>query len=409
MITYQEAIEILGSVATTLSSETLPIGNTISRILSKDILSPEMLPPFNNSAMDGFTFRQEDLDSLSSTPRLKVLGTIAAGDQIKQSVLTGYLEAWEIMTGAPVPEDCNTVIRIEDTKRDGHYVEFLKPCKKNQNLRLSGEDFKTGDWVAKSGTRLYPEHVMAFAALGIDSVPVFRKPSVKVLSTGAELSSHTDSNIGNIRNSTGPYLTSELTCLNTNASFLGAIKDEPKHFMDLIRAQVEEGVDVIISTGAVSMGKYDFVASALHDLGAKIHFHKVAIRPGKPLLFATLGKTAFFGVPGNPVSSVVTLRFFIEPYLRRLQNLPPEKSIKTILENEIQKPDGLRCFFKAKTNFAMNPMTCEVSKGQESFKTASLLDANSWAILPEAGSVFSKGTEIEVFPMHSWSQKEVLI
>lgn len=406
MIQYDEAFSIIRSSAKTLSMETVPFQKTLGRILASDLKSKEMLPPFSNSAMDGFAYRLSDLSRTNSPHQLKILGTIAAGDSIGQKSTTGNNETWEIMTGAQVPCDCDAVIKVEDTRKEGDGVEFLKVGKVGENIRSAGEDFQIGDIVTKSGTRIFPEHLMAFAALGIQDVPVFRQPTVSVLSTGAELANVPALNSGQIRNSTGPYLTAELSRLGTTPTFLGAIADDPKLFLDVIKEQVDKGVDAILSTGAVSMGKYDFVATALRDLGAEILFHKVAIRPGKPLLFAKIGKTAFFGVPGNPISSAVALRFFTEPFLRQLQGLASERGVKVVLENPIKKPEGLRCFFKARTHFENGHRTVEIIKGQESFRISPFLNANSWAVLPEEGKELDQGTEIEVYPLHSWAQKE---
>lgn len=410
MISWGEAIRILRSSATPLSGEWCSLGNAEGRISFEEILSPKSLPEFNNSSMDGFGYRWKDIEGMSPPLKMKVLGTLAAGDGLPQRV-TEPMGAWEIMTGAIVPNDCDSVIRVEDVElnlRNAGFVEFLKSGKFRDNLRMAGADYSVNDEVLGAGIRILPEHLMALSALGISQVNVFRRPKVAFLSTGSELSSEDIIPAGKIRNSTAPYLSSELKRLGCEVSSLGTVKDNLEEFKKKIETQVQAGIDIIISTGAVSMGKHDFVPQALKELGAEILFHKVAIRPGKPLLFAKLGRTAFFGVPGNPISTVVALRFFVEPYLRTLQNLRNEEPQKMKLMVPVKKPQGLKGFFKS-NSLAQGPERfVRVLDGQESFRIKSLLEANSWTVLPEHVSELSLGAEVDVYPMHSWNSKEVL-
>ncbi len=409
MIRFPEAIRQIISTASPAPEEQIACDRSLGRVLSSKVLSPEALPPFTNSAMDGFAVSSRQLESQSGPFRMRVKDIIAAGDAIRERGETGPNECWEIMTGAVVPNDCDAVIKVEEITREGDTIQFSRVVRSGENIRKSGEDFQIGKEVSDSGTRVYPEHLMSFAALGIHSVSVCRKPTVAVVSTGSELATDAGPGTGKIRNSTAPYLLSELNALGIDAKFLGVIEDDPNVFLSLMETELAKNVDVILSTGAVSMGRYDFVAPALRDLGAEILFHKVAIRPGKPLLFAKLGKTAFFGVPGNPVSTAVGLRFFVEPYLRSLQGLPSEQAYRAILENDTKKPLGLRCFFKAEVSQGQTLRTVKILSGQESFRVAPFLAANCWAILPEDGDRAVKGSEIDVYPIHSWSSKEGIL
>ena len=406
MILFSEAIRNITSSAAPVSEEQVACEGALGRVLSSKILSPEALPPFTNSAMDGFAVSSRHLESRSGPFRMRVNGILAAGDAMREHCETGPNECWEIMTGAVVPHDCDAVIKVEETTRQGDTVQFSRLVRAGENIRKSGEDFQIGKKVSDIGTRVNPEHLMSFAALGIHSVSAYRKPTVAVVSTGTELAESAGPGSGKIRNATAPYLLSELNALGVDVKFLGVIADDPKAFLSLIEIELARNVDVILSTGAVSMGRYDFVAPALRDLGAEILFHKVAIRPGKPLLFARLGKTAFFGVPGNPVSTVVGVRFFVEPYLRSLQGLPPEQPYRAILENDTKKPLGLRCFFKAEMSQRQTLRKVRILSGQESFRVAPFLASNCWAVLPEEGDSAMQGSEIDIYPLHSWSSKE---
>ncbi len=405
MIRYEKALNLILSHSSQLEAQNIPTSHSVGRILAKDIFSLKNIPSFANSAMDGFAYRHQEF-SYSKPIKFTVLGSLAAGDEIPHNQ-TAPMQTWEIMTGAPIPHDCDSVIKIEDTLREGAYVTFLKPGKLEDNIRKIGEDFTVGDLIAKKGTRLLPEHLMAMAALGISEVPVVKKPRVGVISTGAELSSNTEISSAKIRNSTAPYLLTELSLLGTEPAFLGTNADDPNSFLELIKEQAKENVDIIISTGAVSMGKHDFVATALRDLGAEIIFHKTAIRPGKPILLARIGKTTFFGIPGNPVSTAVGIRFFVEPYLREIQGLVQEKSTVMKLIGKAKKPEGIRCFFKARTSTKNSELQVEILSGQESFRIAPLLSANAWAFLPEEGKEIIEDSYIEVVPLHSWGIKEI--
>jgi len=408
MILYDEAIKRMLSNAPRPEVEEVSVSESLGRITACDILSCENIPSFSNSAMDGFAFRYPDNKILTPSEKFKVMGIIAAGDDITQLRSTGQNEAWEIMTGASMPPDCNTVIKVEDTCRRGEEVIFNQIPKFGTHVRKAGEDFAVGDSIIKQGTRIFPEHVMALAALGVQSISSVRRPKVGIISTGAELMSEGSLSPGKIRNSTAPFLTGELDLLGTEAKFLGSNSDDPKEFLKVLRGQVDKEVDIVISTGAVSMGKYDFVATALRDLGAEILFHKTAIRPGKPLLVARLGKTIFFGVPGNPVSTAVAIRFFVEPYLRAIQGARPELGTLFKLKSRIKKPEGLRCFFKAVSFIEDGNALVEILPGQESFKVSPLLTANSWAVLPEAGASLEAGEKVRVFGLHSWGTKEIV-
>jgi len=405
MILYKDAIHCVTSSASLLSSEKLKAESSLGRVLSQEIISPESLPPFANSAMDGFAISFEK--PLSLPFRKRVNGIIAAGDALNKH-RTATNECWEIMTGAPVPSDCDTVVKIEDVQRDGEWVEFSKSVLKGQHIRKAGEDILSGNKIISSGTRLLPEHIMAFAALGIKEVAVRCRPTVAVLSTGAELNDDSNTENGKIRNSTAPYLLNELTSLQLEKKFLGVVADDPKAFLKLMESELTNNTDVILSTGAVSMGRYDFIASALRELGAEILFHKVAIRPGKPLLFAKIGKTAFFGIPGNPISTVVGLRFFVEPYLRAIQGVEFEKPYRALLENPFNKPAGGGPRQVGQLSIQRTQRTVRILPEQESFRVAPLLTAQCWAVLPEEGNFVEAQSEIDIYPLHSYTQKELL-
>jgi molybdopterin molybdotransferase len=263
----------------------------------------------------------------------------------------------------------------------------------------------------KTGQVIELSHLMALATLGFSRVCVARMPNIALISTGRELVDPSSPRLqpGQIRNSTGLYLKKYFESLHHPITECGTVSDDPEDYLKRLTQALDSGAEVVISTGAVSMGKFDFVKPALEKLGAKIHFHKCAIRPGKPILFASgnwRGKTVFFfGVPGNPVSTAVGLRFFVRPFLDHMLGIQTgDGSVadgialrSARLINDFKKPEGLRCFFKAIERVSPNGETLvEALPGQASFMVSPLLKANSWVVFPESGSSAKAGSMVEV-------------
>ncbi|MBI2601809.1 MAG: molybdopterin molybdotransferase MoeA [Deltaproteobacteria bacterium] len=416
MISYGEAFEKIRGVALSKgegglggrgnrrSPKMLGLGDAIGKIVTDDLYARESLPSFDNSAMDGYAL-QSSLSS-GATPEapleFTVMGSVAAGDVLIEKPAAGNY-AVEIMTGAPLPEGhCfDAVVRVEDVllcEGSTHKMFIRHPVKPGANIRRKGEDFKEGQILIPSGRKLVPTDVLALASLGVSDVPV-RRLKVAVISTGKELVPHTQVTLepGMIRNSTGPYLMAALEQVGVEAKFYGTVHDEPDRFISLMTSLLEEGPDVIITTGAVSVGKYDFILKGLNDLQARIHFHKVAIRPGKPILFAEFEHgPVCFGLPGNPVSTAVGFRFFVLPYLQAMLGENLNAPWKARLTHDFQKPEGLRCFMKARWHPSPEGSELTIVPGQASFMVSSLLDANAWAILPEEGKQLRKGDVVEL-------------
>lgn len=409
MVSYVEALTLLKKVASgrNLGSETLPLLDCVNRVVAEDILSPEQVPSFDNSAMDGFAVKSAITQNASETHPLKfrVLGTVAAGD-VPLETSDSYA-TFEIMTGAPFPAGFDACIKIEDviaTKDSTGQIceiEIRTPAKLRQNMRLQGEDFKIGDGILKTGQTLHPESVLSLASLGITQVPVKRRPRIGLISTGRELVSMEEKiSPGKIRNSNAPFIQAALKARGFEVSILGTVPDDASQFIKIVESAISERYDLILSTGAVSVGKFDFVKEAYEKLGAEFYFQKVAIRPGKPLIFGQIPKgPLFLGFPGNPVSGAVALRFFLDPLLRAWLGQSQEKPVKAILRNDFKKPEGLRCFYKSQVSGARTTFESKILSGQNSFMVSPLLLTNAWAVLPENGNGISAGTEVEVYPL----------
>jgi molybdopterin molybdotransferase len=394
MISYAEAVALLMEAAHKtghLPVEDVPLSQALSRVAAGRLLSLESLPRFANSAMDGYALRSKDAPG-----RLSVSGTVCAGDKPPRALKPGT--ACEIMTGAALPPGADAVVPVEFAEKadDGRAV-LVAAAHAGDFVRQAGQDFEEGGIIAEAGTCLSAKHILALAALGAAKVPVRRRPRVAVLSTGRELvPAENNPKPGQIRDASGPYLLAALAEAGCEPAFHGIVRDDVPDFRRRIKKILSARPDVVLTTGAVSMGKHDFVTAEIQRLGARLLFHKTATRPGKPLLAARFERgPLFFGLPGNPIATVVGLRFFVLPFLRERLEMPPEQPLKARLSVDVEKPDGLRCFFKAR----LEGQKARVLQGQGSFQIHSLLGADAWAVLPETGSRCRAGTLIDVFPL----------
>lgn len=422
MIQFSEAQNLIFKLARQfiLETETIPLEEADGRVVSEDIFSPEFVPSFDNSAMDGFALCSKDtLKASALNPvELSVVSMIAAGDEIPLETSRKPIDkitlagAVEIMTGAPMPEYFDSVIKIEDTLPIvGAHGKTIKIAIQSgvpvgNNVRKKGQDYQIGQIVIKKATKLRPDGLMALASLGIDTLQVFKNPKVAILSTGKELVPFETKTLkpGKIRNSTGIYLKSALAHLGASVTEHETMMDEPEVFKSKVQYLLNENIDLLVTTGAVSMGKFDFIVSSLQDLDAEILFHKVAIRPGKPILLAQVCRPGrnplvIFGMPGNPVSSVVGLRFFLAPFLREISGQTEEQPLRIKLSQTTPKPRGLQCFFKARLETHDNNLAVRPLSGQASFMVSPLVHANAWVLFPEDGTQVDVNQEVSVFPL----------
>lgn len=412
MINYLEALRLITQHVSCLGTEKITTQNALGAISAETLSSSEALPAFNNSAMDGFALCAADtrLASQENPLPFTVLKTIAAGDTITHNTQAKG-NACEIMTGAMIPHQYDAVVRSEDvtilTQENGQLqkISISQPLAHHENLRCRAEDFSPGDVLIKKNEPVTPEHILAFSALGIDTISVYKKPRIAIVCTGTELlndDTTTPCQPGQIRNANGPYLANTLASWGFDVSYHGSIPDDPSLFMARIEEIQNTQPDIILSTGAVSAGKWDFIPDTLNKWGADIIFHKVKIKPGKPILFAKLNTGPYFlGLPGNPIASVVALRFFVYPLLRHLLGMPRENGIPARVISHGHKKSDLRHFLKSHIFIDANGQSqVTILPGQESFKIKPLLDANCWAVLNEDCREYTKTDILEVYPLH---------
>lgn len=411
MINYHNAILLLRELAASrqVGSETVPLLSSVGRILANPVWSREKVPGFDNSAMDGFAISAAwTREATKDRPvELPVRGLVFAGDAICTR-LSDEPAAIEIMTGAPLPAGAwDSVIKIEDVAVDrdaagrARSIRVFSSTALGSHVRQAGEDFMPKQLALSAGTRVSAEHLLALATLGVAEVSVRKKPRVAVISTGKELM-HFSSDIlesGKIRNSTGPFLEAAIPRHGAELEYFGVIEDNPTAFEQLIQKILEDRFDLILSTGAISMGQMDFVGDSLERIGARILFHKVAIRPGKPVMCASFEQQSgpiYLGLPGNPVSTAVGLRFFAGPYLRALVGREPEPMHRAVLNADAKKPDGLRCFFKGAAGIDGAALKVRVLSGQASFMVSPFLHTNCWVIFSEELEYMRSGSVVEI-------------
>lgn len=315
MISFTDAQDIVFNSRVAYSTEKIMLNQSLNRVLAKDVLSDVDMPPFNKSAMDGFACRKEDLYN-----ELKIIETIKAGDEPKKSISKN--ECSRIMTGASVPEGADCVVMVEQTEMVGDSHVRFTADKTADNIALKGEDLKKGEAALKKGTLIKPQHIAVLASVGCIMPEVFIKPKVAVLTTGDEIvEPHHNPNGTKIRNSNGPQLIAQLKELGVDATYYGIIEDTPKSTKEAIQIALNNN-HIILLTGGVSMGDFDFVPGALKENGVDILFSEVAIKPGKPTVFGKKENTFVFGLPGNPVSSFVIFELFVKPFIYQYMGYP---------------------------------------------------------------------------------------
>ena len=310
------------------------------------------------------------------------------------------------MTGGIIPKGFDTIVPIEKivfypNKNSKKYILIDQKIKKYNHVRFMGSDYKKKEIIVKKNTIVQSNHILAFKTLNIKKINVKKKINILFFSTGNEISNSDNIPDWKVRNSNNYYIKS----LNENFLFNfkegGILKDNhEKIFKYKIIKMLNSKIDIIITSGAVSAGKFDFVPDVIKTFKLSNYFKNVAIRPGKPVLFAKFKskQKAIFGLPGNPMSSAACFRFFVYPYIATLLGLKDEKPISAILKNNFTKKINFTRFAKSKLNTTKNgKIEVEILKGQESFRIKSFVKSNTWAILPSGKSKFKKGEIIDCF------------
>ncbi|MCF5865740.1 molybdopterin molybdotransferase MoeA [Aeromonas veronii] len=385
---------MLEQLACCCDSEQLPLPEALGRVLASDIASPLAVPPFDNSAMDGYAVRLEDL--ASGTP-LIMAGKAFAGQPYQGEWPGGHCV--RIMTGAPVPPGTDAVVMQEETQADGDRITFLAQPEPGQNIRRAGNDIGKGACVLPAGTRLTPREMPLLASLGVASVAVRRPLKVAIFSTGDELKPvGTPLAHGDIYDSNRYGVRAMLARMGCDCLDLGIIPDDPAQLRAaFIRADAE--ADVLITTGGVSVGEADFTKQLLDELG-EIGFWKLAIKPGKPFAFGRLPHTWFFGLPGNPVSAMVTFDQLVQPALAKLSGQRFERplQLQAIAAEPLKKSPGRLDFQRGIMSQGPNGLEVRSTGSQDSAVFSSLSRANCYIVLERERGRVAAGETVTVEP-----------
>ncbi|MCB1195047.1 molybdopterin molybdotransferase MoeA [bacterium] len=350
LIELETALGIILRETPLIGMENVPLQNAVQRICAEEVVSDIDIPPFDTSAMDGYAVRHEDV---TGTPvKLKVIESIQAGYMPKKSVCSGECSA--IMTGAPLPEGADTVIMVEHTEKlSGSHILVNRSGAKSEHIRFKGEVLAGNSSILSRGTMVSNRHIPLLAAAGKTVLSVFALPHVTIISTGDELvEPHLTPKHGQIRNTNAPMLTAHLAALHIAPHYAGIAQDTEDGLMRKISLGLQS--NILIVTGGVSAGDYDLAPSILRTLGVKQLFHKVNIQPGKPFFFGKRADTLIFGVPGNPVSSMIIFLLFIRPAL--LKMMGANDVFGTVLSGRLtkdfRKKQGRKMVYPVKISFA---------------------------------------------------------
>ena len=402
MNSYKAAISKLNNNSLKIGSEIVSIKDALNRISSKEVIAKSDYPADDNTAFDGFAVNSKE--TKNTFQKFKILKTIAAGDNpyIKK---VPKLSCIEVMTGAIIKKPFDTIIPIEDieffpSKQNAKYIIINKKIKKSEFIRPKGSDYKKGNKIIRKGELINPAHILSLKTLGIDKVLVKKKVNIVFYPSGNELSDKKNIPSWKIRNSNTIYLNSLIRSLPVNFTVKKILRDKDKIlFKKQISKQLKSKTDILITSGAVSKGKFDFIPSVINQFKLKNHFKGVAIRPGKPIMFAKFNNNkCFFGLPGNPISSVACFRFFVIPLLFKSLGLKAEKPIFAKLKNKFSKKKKFTRFVKGKLTFDKKGLVqFEVFEGQESYKIEPFVKSNAWGVFKDGVSVFNKGNLIDVY------------
>ncbi len=397
-----DALEIILSQAKPVTDiEMVDLSDALGRVLAQPVASQVNVPPWDNSAMDGYAVNTADLNGPGS--RLRVAQRIPAGTTGRQ---LESATAARIFTGAPVPPGANAVVIQEVCEADGDWVTINDEVKDGANIRLAGEDSKEGQRILEPGLRLGPQHLGLTASVGAAKLPVYRKLKVALFSSGDELVMPGDAlGPGQIYNSNQFTLTGLLERLGCEVTNLGIVEDTFDATCDAL-ARGAKQADLVLASGGVSVGEEDHVKPAVERLGT-LDLWKIAIRPGKPLAFGHIGDTPFIGTPGNPVSLFVTFCVFARPFILKSQGMTEgllPTPITATADFDWPKPDKRREFARAQLNLDANGKAqVSLFSSRSSGVISSIAWANGLAVIAEK-QVITKGEAVQFWPFNELLQ-----
>ncbi len=408
MIHYKKALLKLKKNKIKINSEKISVEKSINRISATNLYSPNNYPAANNTAFDGFAINSKETKNLGKKKflKFKIIKTLAAGDNPKIKKIPKF-SAIEVMTGAVIKKPFDAIIPVEEAQffpnlKKPKFIIINKKIKKNNFIRFLGSDFKKGEIVIKQGEIINSQHILAFKTLGIKKVITKKKPKIVFYTTGNEISNSNKLPNWKVRNSNSYYLKSLIKNLPFDFIEKKILRDKDlKKFQIEIKRNLKSSIDLILTSGAVSAGKFDFVPKIIKQFNLKYSFKGAYIRPGKPLMFAKfINNKAFFGLPGNPISSAACFRFFVLPYLYFSTGMKENKPINAKLNHVFVKKKNFTRFIKGQISFSKKGLAeFKVQKGQESFRIKPFTYSNAWGLFPNGKDKFKQGDFIECYTL----------
>ncbi len=401
MINVNQAREIiLKHILPVKEAQFLNLNFCLGRVSAVDIKSRENIPPFDNSAMDGFAIKAfNSIGALPDNPKVfAVIADLAAGYTAAKTVRNN--QAMRIMTGAPIPDGADSVVMVEDTaSNEGRkeFVRIFREVKKGENVRYAGEDVKKSEIVIKKGDILKSGYIGMLASLGISKVKVFRQPKVAILATGDELVEIKEKlTPGKIHNSNTYSLGAQVQSAGALAVVLGIARDKKEE----LRRKIRKGLsfDMLLVSGGISVGDYDFVKDVLKELGTTIKFWRVAMKPGKPLAFGMMERVPVFGLPGNPVSSMITFEQFVRPAILKMAGRREifRFHLPAIAKDDFKKKKKLRYFLRVVLENQNGALYASLTGPQGSGILKSMVLANGIMELAEGLENLRAGDKVQV-------------
>lgn len=401
-ITVGDAVHRVMTFAKHGESELVSINKAYNRYLAEDLVATHNVPPFDRSPYDGFAIRAEDsaLANLENPVEFEVIEEIGAGSVAGKSVLP--FQSVRIMTGAQMPPECNAVVMLElakESERDGKkYMSIKRSFKPGDNISFEGEDTKKGTVLVKKGTKINPGIQALLATFGYAEVKVAKKPRIGVFATGTELLDVADDlQPGKIRNSNSYMICAQIERSGAEAHYFGMLPDNFDYCYEKV-AEAIENVDMLITTGGVSVGDYDYLPDIYEKLGANVLFNKVAMRPGSVTTVAEFNGKLLFGLSGNPSACYVGFELFTRPVVQTyLYNSKPHLlKVQAMLDANYPKPNPFTRFVRSRINFTNGPLTVAPSGFDKSNAVSSLATANALMVLPGGTRGFEKGMYVDV-------------
>lgn len=397
LLPVEAALEVVLGAARFLGTERVPVAEALGRVLAEDVVATRDIPPWNNSSVDGYAVRAADAASaVRDRPvTLTVIEEIPAGLMPNKTVTPGT--AARIMTGAPMPQGADAVVMVEDTALEGQRVLIRAAAEVGESVRARGQDVRAGAVVIPKGRRVRPAEVGMLASLGRVAVTVGRRPRVGVLATGDELSDLGEpERADRIYNVNSYAVAAQIVEAGGEAVVMGIARDTPAS----LRAALTGlgGLDALIVCGGVSVGKFDFVKDVLTELGMVMEFWRVAMKPGSPMAFGAVEARPVFGLPGNPVSSMVTFEVFVRPALLRMAGAASadRPTVTAELAEDIEKAPGKTHFIRARLRRNGARLSAAPTGSQDSGVLTSMVNADGLIVLAQDATGVKAGTMVDV-------------